>query len=147
MLMVEGGLSFVARCQRVSHLFGGVSWWQQRPESLAMLLLRQAKENAALLAAFATYGAGYVIRPLGAVFFGRIGDSTGRKYTFLLTIVFMGFSTFCVGLLPTFKEVGWLAPALLVLLRLVQGLAMGGEYGGAAIYVAEYSDPGRRGVS
>src|SRR5215469_15193442 len=115
--------------------------------AFAKLFFPPANDNAALLAAFATYGAGYVIRPLGAIFFGRIGDSTGRKYTFLMTIVFMGFSTFCVGLLPTFKEVGWLAPALLVFLRLVQGLAMGGEYGGAAIYVAEYSEPGRRGVS
>jgi MFS family permease len=115
--------------------------------AFAKLFFPPANENAALLAAFATYGAGYVIRPLGAVFFGRLGDSAGRKYTFLMTIVFMGFSTFCVGLLPTFKEVGWLAPALLVFLRLVQGLAMGGEYGGAAIYVAEYSEPGRRGLS
>jgi MFS family permease len=115
--------------------------------AFAKLFFPPGNENAALLAAFATYGAGYVIRPLGAIFFGRMGDSTGRKYTFLMTIVFMGFSTFCVGLLPTFKEIGWLAPVLLVFLRLVQGLAMGGEYGGAAIYVAEYSEPGRRGLS
>jgi MFS family permease len=115
--------------------------------AFAKLFFPPANENAALLAAFATYGAGYVIRPLGAVFFGRLGDSAGRKYTFLMTIVFMGFSTFCVGLLPTFKEVGWLAPALLVTLRLVQGLAMGGEYGGAATYVAEYAEPGRRGLA
>jgi MFS family permease len=115
--------------------------------AFAKLFFPPANDNAALLAAFATYGAGYVIRPLGAVVFGRMGDSTGRKYTFLTTIVFMGLATFCVGLLPTFQDIGWLAPALLVFLRLVQGLAMGGEYGGAAIYVAEYSDPGRRGVS
>jgi len=106
-----------------------------------------ANETAALLAAFATYGAGYVIRPLGAVFFGRIGDMSGRKYTFLLTIVFMGFSTFCVGLLPGFQEIGWLATVLLIVLRLLQGLALGGEYGGAATYVAEYSEPGRRGFA
>jgi MFS family permease len=115
--------------------------------AFAKLFFPAANDNAALLAAFATYGAGYVIRPLGAVFFGRMGDSSGRKYTFLMTIVFMGFSTFCVGLLPTFKEVGWLAPALLVVLRLVQGLAMGGEYGGAATYVAEYAEPGKRGLA
>jgi MFS family permease len=113
----------------------------------AKLFFPPANDNAALLAAFATYGAGYVIRPLAAVIFGRIGDSAGRKYTFLMTIVLMGFATFCVGLLPTFKEIGWLAPVLLVVLRLVQGLAMGGEYGGAAVYVAEYSEPGRRGFS
>jgi MFS family permease len=113
----------------------------------AKLFFPPANDNAALLAAFATYGAGYVIRPVGAVLFGRLGDSTGRKYTFLMTIVFMGFATFCVGLIPPFEKIGWLAPALLVALRLVQGLAMGGEYGGAAIYVAEYSDPSRRGLA
>ncbi len=115
--------------------------------TFAKLFFPPANDNAALLAAFATYGAGYVIRPLGAVFFGRMGDSTGRKYTFLTTIVLMGFATFCVGFLPTFKEIGWLAPVLLVFLRLLQGLAMGGEYGGAAIYVSEYSEPGKRGLS
>jgi MFS family permease len=115
--------------------------------AFAKLFFPPANDNAALLAAFATYGAGYVIRPLGAIVFGRMGDSTGRKYTFLTTIVLMGLSTFCVGLLPTYTEIGWLAPALLVFLRLVQGLAMGGEYGGAAVYVAEYSEPGRRGLS
>jgi MFS family permease len=115
--------------------------------AFAKLFFPPANDNAALLAAFATYGAGYVIRPLGAVFFGRMGDSTGRKYTFLRTIVLMGLATFCVGLLPTYADIGWLAPVLLVILRLVQGLAMGGEYGGAAVYVAEYSAPGRRGLS
>jgi MFS family permease len=115
--------------------------------AFAKLFFPPANENAALLAAFATYGAGYVVRPLGAVVFGRMGDSTGRKYTFLTTIFLMGLSTFCVGLLPTFKDAGWFAPVLLVFLRLVQGLAMGGEYGGAAIYVAEYSAPERRGWS
>jgi MFS family permease len=115
--------------------------------AFAKLFFPAANETAALLAAFATYGAGYVIRPLGAVFFGRIGDLNGRKYTFLLTIIFMGFSTFCVGLLPTYEEVGWFAPVLLVALRLLQGLALGGEYGGAATYVAEYSEHGKRGVA
>ena len=77
--------------------------------------------------------------------FGRVGDLVGRKYTFLVTILVMGFSTFAVGLLPTFAQVGWLAPILLVSLRLLQGLALGGEYGGAATYVAEHAAPGRRG--
>ena len=85
------------------------------------------------------------MRPFGAIVFGRIGDLVGRKYTFLVTILVMGFSTFAVGLLPTFETIGWAAPVLLVTLRLVQGLALGGEYGGAATYVAEHSEDHRRG--
>src|SRR5213079_1817647 len=94
---------------------------------------------------FATYAAGFLVRPFGALVFGRVGDLVGRKYTFLVTIVVMGFSTFAVGLLPTFDTIGWLAPILLVSLRLLQGLALGGEYGGAATYVAEHSADNRRG--
>src|SRR5436190_22734858 len=101
--------------------------------------------TAALLSAFATYAAGFLVRPFGALVFGRIGDLVGRKYTFLVTIVVMGFSTFAVGLLLTFPTIGWLAPVLLVTLRLLQGLALGGEYGGAATYVAEHAPHGRRG--
>ena len=104
-------------------------------------------ETAALLAAFATYAAGFVVRPLGGVILGRLGDLTGRKYTFLISIVIMGFATFTVGLLPTFDQLGWIAPILLVTLRLIQGLAMGGEYGGAATYVAEYTEGSRRGYA
>ena len=104
-------------------------------------------ETAALLAAFATYAAGFVVRPLGGVILGRLGDLTGRKYTFLISIVIMGFATFTVGLLPTFEQLGWIAPILLVTLRLIQGLALGGEYGGAATYVAEYTDGSRRGYA
>ena len=115
--------------------------------AFAKLFFPPANESAALLAAFATYGAGYVVRPPGAILFGRMGDSTGRKYTFLMTILFMGLATFCVGLLPTFEQASWLAPALLVFLRLVQGLAMDGEYGGAAIDVAEQAAPDRRGLA
>ena len=85
------------------------------------------------------------MRPFGAIVFGRIGDLVGRKYTFLVTILFMGGATFLVGLLPTFKDIGWAAPILLVTLRLVQGLALGGEYGGAATYVAEHAPHSRRG--
>ena len=106
----------------------------------AALFFPKGNATAALLSAFATYAAGFLVRPFGALVFGRIGDLVGRKYTFLVTILVMGFSTFAVGLLPTFETIGWLAPVLLVTLRLLQGLALGGEYGGAATYVAEHSD-------
>src|SRR4249919_3941314 len=111
----------------------------------AALFFPKGNDTAALLSAFATYAAGFLVRPFGALVFGRIGDLVGRKYTFLVTIVVMGFSTFAVGLLPTFQTIGWLAPVLLVSLRLLQGLALGGEYGGAATYVAEHAPPGKRG--
>ena len=111
----------------------------------AALFFPSGNDTAALLSAFATYAAGFLVRPFGALVFGRIGDLVGRKYTFLVTIVVMGFSTFAVGLLPTFKTIGWAAPVLLVSLRLLQGLALGGEYGGAATYVAEHAPMGKRG--
>jgi MFS family permease len=111
----------------------------------AALFFPKGNETAALLSAFATYAAGFLVRPFGAIVFGRIGDLVGRKYTFLVTILFMGGATFLVGLLPTFETIGWAAPVLLVTLRLVQGLALGGEYGGAATYVAEHAPHGRRG--
>src|SRR5260221_11174989 len=111
----------------------------------AALFFPSGNQTAALLSAFATYAAGFLVRPFGAIVFGRIGDLVGRKYTFLVTILFMGFSTFAVGLLPTYETIGWAAPVLLVLLRLVQGLAPGGEYGGAATYVAEHAPQGERG--
>src|SRR5437867_11625960 len=111
----------------------------------AALFFPPGNETAALLSAFATYAAGFLVRPFGAIVFGRIGDLVGRKYTFLVTILFMGASTFLVGLLPTFSAVGWLAPVLMVSLRLIQGLALGGEYGGAATYVAEHAPNDRRG--
>jgi MFS family permease len=112
----------------------------------AALFFPKGNETAALLSAFATYAAGFLVRPFGALVFGRIGDLVGRKYTFLVTIVVMGFSTFAVGLLPTFETLGWWAPVLLVSLRLLQGLALGGEYGGAATYVAEHAPEGQRGL-
>ena len=102
-------------------------------------------ETAALLASLATFGAGFAVRPFGAAVFGRIGDIVGRKFTFLLTITVMGVSTALVGVLPTYAQIGILAPLLLVTLRLAQGLALGGEYGGAAIYVAEHSTDEKRG--
>ena len=111
----------------------------------AALFFPPGNQTAALLSAFAAYAAGFLVRPFGALVFGRIGDLVGRKYTFLITIVFMGGSTFLVGLLPTYQSIGWLAPVLMVTLRLVQGLALGGEYGGAATYVAEHAPHDRRG--
>ncbi|HYL88324.1 MAG TPA: MFS transporter [Burkholderiales bacterium] len=111
----------------------------------AALFFPPGNQTAALLSAFAAYAAGFLVRPFGALVFGRIGDLVGRKYTFLVTIIFMGASTFLVGLLPTFASVGWLAPILMVTLRLVQGLALGGEYGGAATYVAEHAPHNKRG--
>ena len=85
------------------------------------------------------------MRPFGALVFGRIGDLVGRKYTFLVTILIMGASTFFVGLLPSYEQIGWIAPVVLIALRMLQGLALGGEYGGAAVYVAEHAPVGRRG--
>src|SRR6201746_1059056 len=111
----------------------------------AVLFFPPGNATAALLSAFAAYAAGFLVRPFGALFFGRVGDLVGRKYTFLVTIIVMGFSTFAVGLLPTYASVGWFAPILMVSLRLLQGLALGGEYGGAATYVAEHAPQGRRG--
>ena len=113
----------------------------------ASLFFPPGNDTAALLSAFATYAAGFLVRPFGALLFGRIGDLVGRKYTFLVTIIVMGASTFAVGLLPSYAAIGWLAPILLVTLRLCQGLALGGEYGGAATYVAEHSRPGERGLA
>lgn len=111
----------------------------------AALFFPKGNDTAALLSAFATYAAGFLVRPFGALLFGRIGDMVGRKYTFLVTILVMGFATAAVGFLPTFESIGWLAPILLVSLRLLQGLALGGEYGGAATYVAEHAPEGKRG--
>ena len=112
---------------------------------LAPLFFPNDNPTAQLLSAFAAYAAGFLVRPFGAVVFGRIGDVVGRKYAFLLTISIMGGATVVVGLLPTFAQIGVLAPTILVLLRLAQGLALGGEYGGAAIYVAEHAPDNKRG--
>jgi MFS family permease len=113
----------------------------------ASLFFPGGNETAALLSAFATYAAGFLVRPFGAIVFGRIGDLVGRKYTFLVTIVVMGLSTIAVGLLPTYETIGIAAPILLTALRLLQGLALGGEYGGAATYVAEHAPNHRRGYA
>lgn len=102
----------------------------------------EATRNVFALLAFA---AGFLVRPFGALVFGRLGDLVGRKYTFLITILIMGISTFVVGLLPSYETIGWLAPITLIALRMLQGLALGGEYGGAVVYVAEHAPNGRRG--
>jgi len=98
-----------------------------------------------LLGALAIFGVGFVVRPFGAVVFGRIGDMVGRKYTFLVTLLIMGGATFITGLVPGYDKIGWLAPAIVLVLRIFQGLALGGEYGGAATYVAEYAPDSKRG--
>ena len=117
--------------------------------SLATIISTQffpkGNEVVNLLLTLATFATGFVVRPFGAIFFGRIGDLIGRKYTFLVTLLIMGVSTTLIGLLPNFDTIGILAPILLLLLRLLQGLALGGEYGGAATYVAEHSPDDRRG--
>ncbi|MDP9265171.1 MAG: MFS transporter [Chloroflexota bacterium] len=112
---------------------------------LAPIFFPSDNPTTSLLSAFATYAAGFLVRPFGAVVFGRIGDVIGRKYAFLLTISIMGLATVVVGLLPTYAQIGVLAPIVLVTLRLLQGLALGGEYGGAAIYVAEHAPDKSRG--
>jgi MFS family permease len=113
---------------------------------LAPLFFPSDNPTAQLLSAFAAYAAGFLVRPFGAVVFGALGDIIGRKYTFLVTITAMGISTVLMGILPTAASIGLLAPAILVILRLVQGLALGGEYGGAAIYVAEHAPDNKRGL-
>ena len=117
--------------------------------SLAVILSEQffpkTHPTAAFLSTLATFAAGFVVRPFGALVFGRLGDLVGRKYTFLVTLSIMGVSTFAIGLVPGYASIGVAAPILVLVLRLVQGLALGGEYGGAATYVAEYSPAAKRG--
>ena len=117
--------------------------------SLATVIANQffPKENptAALLSTLATFAAGFIVRPFGALVFGRLGDLVGRKYTFLLTLILMGGSTFAIGLVPSYEKIGFAAPIIVLLLRLLQGLALGGEYGGAATYVAEHAPANKRG--
>jgi MFS family permease len=117
--------------------------------SLATIIARQffsgLNPTSAFIFALLAFAAGFAVRPFGAILFGRLGDLIGRKHTFLITIVIMGLSTFLVGVLPTYASIGVAAPAALIALRLLQGLALGGEYGGAATYVAEHAPPGKRG--
>jgi MFS family permease len=118
--------------------------------SLAAIISRQffsgVNETAAFIFALMAFAAGFAVRPFGALVFGRLGDLVGRKYTFLITILLMGASTFVVGLLPSYAAIGIAAPIILIVLRMLQGLALGGEYGGAATYVAEHAPQGKRGL-
>ena len=118
--------------------------------SLAAIISKQffsgVNPTAGFIFALLAFAAGFAVRPFGAIFFGRLGDLVGRKYTFLVTIMIMGVSTFVVGVLPNYATIGVAAPVILILLRLLQGLALGGEYGGAATYVAEHSPRGKRGA-
>jgi len=118
--------------------------------ALAAIIAKQffagADPNTAFIFALMAFAAGFIVRPFGALVFGRLGDMIGRKYTFLVTILLMGASTFCVGLLPNYETWGVAAPIILVSLRILQGLALGGEYGGAATYVAEHAPHGKRGA-
>ena len=114
---------------------------------IAKVFLAGLDPTSALIAALALFAVGFAFRPLGAIIFGAMGDRIGRKATFLATVSLMGGSTFLIGLLPTYEQVGILAPILLVFLRICQGTALGGEYGGAAIYVAEHADNDKRGAA
>ena len=118
--------------------------------SLAAIIAKQffsgLDEGSAFIFALLAFAAGFIVRPFGAIFFGRLGDMIGRKYTFLVTILIMGLSTFIVGILPNYASIGVAAPIILIILRLLQGLALGGEYGGAATYVAEHAPHGKRGA-
>src|SRR6185436_19802064 len=112
---------------------------------ISPLFYPKGNETLALIAYLSTFAVGFVVRPFGALIFGRIGDLVGRKYAFLVTLVLMGGATAIVGVLPTYATIGMAAPVALLLIRVVQGLALGGEYGGAAVYVAEHVPDGRRG--
>ncbi|KHD87209.1 MAG: major facilitator transporter [Bdellovibrio sp. ArHS] len=112
---------------------------------ISTLFFPKGHETVALLSTLATFATGFIVRPFGALLFGRIGDVVGRKYAFMVTLLIMGGATTAIGLLPTYEQVGMLAPVGLLILRLLQGLALGGEYGGAATYVAEHSPDGQRG--
>nr|WP_326530787.1 MFS transporter [Rhodoferax sp.] len=118
--------------------------------SLAAIIAKQffsgLDEGSAFIFALLAFAAGFIVRPFGALVFGRLGDMIGRKYTFLVTILIMGLSTFIVGILPNYATIGVAAPVILIALRMLQGLALGGEYGGAATYVAEHAPQGKRGA-
>ena len=149
-------MSFVTKPSKISLVIGAssvgtlIEWYDFYIFGmLATIISKQFFPSdagtSALLSTLAIFAAGFIVRPFGALFFGRLGDIIGRKYTFLLTLVLMGGSTFAIGLVPGYATIGWAAPILVLILRLIQGLALGGEYGGAATYVAEHAPPNRRG--
>src|SRR4249920_32299 len=112
---------------------------------ISPLFYPQGNNTIALIAYLSTFAVGFIVRPFGALFFGRIGDLVGRKYAFLVTLLIMGGATALIGFLPTYATIGIAAPIMLLVIRILQGLALGGEYGGAAVYVAEHVPDGRRG--
>lgn len=141
------GIAFVIGASSVGTL---IEWYDfyifgMLSTIIAKQFFPEESGTSALLSTLAIFAAGFIVRPFGALVFGRLGDMIGRKYTFLLTLVLMGGSTFLIGLVPGFASIGWAAPILVLLLRLLQGLALGGEYGGAATYVAEHAPAHRRG--
>src|SRR3954466_12243364 len=150
----DGALPRPARLRFIigaSALGTGIEWYDFYIYGVLAVFFSQhffppGNENLALLASLGIFWTGFVVRPLGAVVFGHFGDLIGRKFTFMLTLVLMGSATFLIGVLPEYDSVGLFAPVLLVALRVVQGLALGGEYGGAATYVAEHAPDGRRGL-
>lgn len=143
----EKGMGFIIGASSVGTL---IEWYDFYIFGmLATILSKQFfpedSGTSALLSTLAIFAAGFIVRPFGALVFGRLGDMIGRKHTFLLTLILMGGSTFAIGLVPGYKTIGWAAPVLVLILRLIQGLALGGEYGGAATYVAEHAPANRRG--
>ena len=148
----EDGLSRNHRKVIVASSLGTVFEWYDfyLYGSLAAIIAKQffsgVNETTGFIFALLAFAAGFFVRPFGAAFFGSLGDRIGRKYTFLITIMLMGMSTFLVGILPNYASIGVAAPIILILLRLAQGLALGGEYGGAATYVAEHAPHGKRGL-
>src|SRR6476661_362609 len=113
--------------------------------TISPLFYPKGNDTLALIAYLSTFAVGFVVRPFGALFFGRIGDLVGRKYAFLVTLLIMGGATALIGFLPTYQQIGIAAPIILLVIRILQGLALGGEYGGAAVYVAEHVPDKRRG--
>src|SRR4026208_1843772 len=113
--------------------------------TISPLFYPAGNDTLALIAYLSTFAVGFVVRPFGALFFGRIGDLVGRKYAFLVTLLIMGGATAAIGFLPTYTTIGLAAPIILLLIRILQGLALGGEYGGAAVYVAENGPGEKRG--
>src|ERR1700687_3465671 len=114
---------------------------------MSELMFPKGDPNWALIKTWALFATGFLVRPFGAIVFGRIGDLIGRKYAFLVTLSIMGLAIFLIGLLQTYKQIGYEAPITLIAIRVLQGLALGGEYGGAAVYVGEHSPDSRRGFS